>query len=134
MLREEIRRTYISLFDWRSGYIIVLLSGAVLAFFIFGWDKATGLTAEEKAEIGILKAIGWDTSDILLLKFWEGLVVCLTAFASAFLVLLLVTIMAVAPSQATHFTTRLFAITGVALVWLLRHRSPGSDRLSTAPN
>ena len=39
----------------------------------------------------------------------------LTAFASAFLVLLLVTIMAVAPSQATHFTTRLFAITGIAL-------------------
>ena len=80
VLRDEIRRTYISLFDWRSGYIIVLLSGAVLAFFIFAWDKATGLTAEEKTEIGILKAIGWDASDILLLKFWEGLVICLTAF------------------------------------------------------
>jgi ABC-type lipoprotein release transport system permease subunit len=80
VLREEIRRTYTSLFDWRSGYIIVLLSGAVLAFFIFAWDKATGLSAEEKAEIGILKALGWDTSDILILKFWEGLVVCLTAF------------------------------------------------------
>jgi len=80
VLREEIRRTYTSLFDWRSGYIIVLLSGAVLAFFIFAWDKATGLSAEEKAEIGILKGLGWDTSDILLLKFWEGLVVCLTSF------------------------------------------------------
>jgi cell division protein FtsX len=80
VLREEIRRTYTSLFDWRSGYIIVLLSGAVLAFLIFAWDKATGLTAREKAEIGILKALGWDTSDILLLKFWEGLVICLTAF------------------------------------------------------
>jgi ABC-type lipoprotein release transport system permease subunit len=81
VLREEIRRTYRSLFDWRSGYIIVLLSGAMLAFFIFAWDKATGLSAEEKTEIGILKALGWDTSDILLLKFWEGLVICLTAFA-----------------------------------------------------
>ena len=80
VLREDIRRTYTSLFDWRSGYIIVLLSGAVLAFLIFAWDKATGLSAEEKAEIGILKALGWDTSDILILKFWEGLVVCLTAF------------------------------------------------------
>ena len=81
VLREEIRRTYTSLFDWRSGYIIVLLSGSVLAFLIFAWEKATGLTAEEKTEIGILKAIGWDTSDILLLKFWEALVICLTAFA-----------------------------------------------------
>ena len=80
VLREEIRRTYASIFDWRSGYIIVLLAGAVLAFFIFAWDKATGLSAQEKSEIGILKALGWDTSDILLLKFWEGLVICLTAF------------------------------------------------------
>ncbi len=39
----------------------------------------------------------------------------LTAFASAFHVLLLVTIMAVVPSHATHFTTRLFVITGIAL-------------------
>jgi ABC-type lipoprotein release transport system permease subunit len=80
ILRSEIRRTYASVFDWRSGYVIVLLSGAVLAFFIFAWDKATGLSAGEKAEIAILKAIGWDTGDILLLKFWEGLVICLTAF------------------------------------------------------
>ena len=80
VLREEIQRTYASLFDWRSGYIVVLLSGAVLAFLIFAWDKATGLTAEERSEIGILKALGWDTADVLLLKFWEGTVICLTAF------------------------------------------------------
>jgi ABC-type lipoprotein release transport system permease subunit len=80
ILKDEIQRTYASLFDWRSGYIIVLLSGAVMAFFIFAWDKATGLTGEEKTEIGILKALGWDTSDILMLKFWEGMVICLTAF------------------------------------------------------
>ena len=80
VLREEIQRTYTSLFDWRSGYVVVLLTGAVLAFLIFAWDKATGLTAEERSEIGILKALGWDTADVLLLKFWEGMVVCLTAF------------------------------------------------------
>jgi ABC-type lipoprotein release transport system permease subunit len=80
VLREEIKRTYTSLFDWRSGYSVVLLSGAILAFLIFAWDKATGLTAEERAEVGILKALGWDTADVLLLKFWEGMVVCLSAF------------------------------------------------------
>lgn len=80
ILREEILRTYSSLFDWRSGYALVLLTGAVLAFFIFAWDKATGLSAEERAEIGILKGIGWDTSDVLTMKFWEGCVISLTAF------------------------------------------------------
>ena len=58
ILKQEIIRTYTSLFDWRAGYVIVLLGGAVLAFFIFAWDKATGLSAEEKTEIGILKGIG----------------------------------------------------------------------------
>ena len=80
ILREEILRTYAALFDWRGGYTIVLLVGAFLAFFIFAWDKATGLNAEERSEIGILKGLGWDTSDILMIKFWEGIVVSLTAF------------------------------------------------------
>lgn len=80
VLREEIQRTYTTLFDWRSGYLIVMLSGTLLAFLIFAWDKATGLSAGERTEIGILKAIGWDTGDVLVLKFWEGLVICLSAF------------------------------------------------------
>ncbi len=80
LLREEIVRTYEAVFDWRSGYVVVLLSGAVLAFFIFAWDRATGLSSEERTEIGILKAVGWETSDILTMKFWEGAVISLTAF------------------------------------------------------
>jgi ABC-type lipoprotein release transport system permease subunit len=78
--REEILRTYAALFDWRSGYVIVILSVSVISFFIFAWERATGMTAEEKREIGILKAVGWDTSDILLMKFWEGAVISLIAF------------------------------------------------------
>jgi ABC-type lipoprotein release transport system permease subunit len=80
ILREQILRTYDSVLDWRSGYVIVLLSGAVLAFFIFAWDKATGLSAEERTEIGTLKALGWDTSDILVMKSWEGTVISFSAF------------------------------------------------------
>lgn len=80
ILRDEILRTYKAVFDWRSGIVIVVLAGALLAFLIFAWDKAAGLSAEERREIGILKAIGWETSDVLQLKFWEGLTVSLTAF------------------------------------------------------
>ena len=78
--RRDILRTYAAIFDLRSGYIIVILSMAILAFFIFALDKATGLSAQEKGEIGILKALGWDTSDVLLMKFWEGAVISLTSF------------------------------------------------------
>lgn len=80
ILREEIRRTYEAAFDWRAGILLSMLGGALLAFLIFAWDKAAGLSAEERREIGILKAIGWEIGEILQLKFWEGAVVSLTAF------------------------------------------------------
>ncbi|NTV13112.1 MAG: FtsX-like permease family protein [Desulfobulbaceae bacterium] len=78
--RAEMARTYEAVFDWRGGVLIFILATSLLAFAIFAWEKASGLSGEEKREIGILKAIGWETSDVLLLKFWEGLVVSLSAF------------------------------------------------------
>jgi len=80
ILRREIIRTYDAVFGWRSGLIVTLFAGALVAFIILAWDKASGLSAEEKKEIGILKAIGWETSDILEMKFWEGLVISLSSF------------------------------------------------------
>lgn len=80
ILKSEILRTYDAIFDWRGGMMIVLLMGAVFAFVVFAWDKAAGLSAEERREIGILKSIGWETGDVLLLKFWEGCAVSLSAF------------------------------------------------------
>ena len=60
--------------------MVVTLTAALLSFIIFAWDKAAGLSAEERREIGILKSIGWETADVLLLKFWEGIAISLTAF------------------------------------------------------
>ena len=78
--KSELVRTYDMVFHWRSGMMLTLFSAAVIAFCILAWDKATGISAEEKQEIGILKAIGWDTSDVLALKFWEGLIIAMTSF------------------------------------------------------
>jgi ABC-type lipoprotein release transport system permease subunit len=78
--RSELRRTYDALFSWRSGMMLTIFTAAIVAFAILAWDKATGISAAEKLEIGILKAVGWDTSDVLELKFWEGLVISVTAF------------------------------------------------------
>ncbi len=78
ILRDEVLRTYAAIFDWREGIMLALLSAAILAFSIFAWEKASGLSAEEKREIGILKAIGWETGDVIKMKFWEGLLISLT--------------------------------------------------------
>lgn len=52
ILRDEVLRTYASMFDWREGLMLALLSAALLAFAILAWEKASGLSAEEKREIG----------------------------------------------------------------------------------
>lgn len=80
ILREEVLRTYEAVFNWREGLLLVVFTGALLAFVIFAWDKAAGLSAEEQREIGILKALGWETADVLLMKFWEGALLSLLAF------------------------------------------------------
>jgi ABC-type lipoprotein release transport system permease subunit len=79
--RDEILRTYEAIFEWRGGILLAIVATAAFAFVIFAWDKATGLSSEEKKEIGILKGIGWETSDVLLMKSWEGLIISLTAFS-----------------------------------------------------
>ena len=100
ILRAEILRTYDAVFNWREGLLFVVLGTLALAFMILAWDKAAGLSAEEKREIGILKAIGWETGDILRMKLWEGALISLTAFLAGY---------ALAWRQVFHAGAALFA-------------------------
>jgi ABC-type lipoprotein release transport system permease subunit len=85
IIRDEMVRTYDSVFDWRSGVITVLLMMALLTFVIFAWDKASGLSAEERREIGILKAIGWETADVIAVKTYEGSLMSFFSFTAGIL-------------------------------------------------
>jgi ABC-type lipoprotein release transport system permease subunit len=80
IIRDEMVRTYDAVFDWRGGIVVVLLLMALLAFVIFAWEKASGLSADEKREIGVLKGIGWETSDVIAVKAYEGLFVSFFSF------------------------------------------------------
>ncbi|HCK80403.1 MAG TPA: FtsX-like permease family protein [Candidatus Competibacter sp.] len=100
ILRSEMLRTYDAVFDWREGVTFLALAAPLLAFAVLAWDKAAGLSAEEKREIGILKAIGWETGDILRMKLWEGALLSLTAFLLGYLL---------AWWQVFHGGARLFA-------------------------
>ena len=69
--------------------MLTVFFSALIAFCILAWDKATGISAEEKKEVGILKAIGWGTSDVLELKFWEGFVISATSFLVGLIIAML---------------------------------------------
>lgn len=80
LTNSQINKTYQVVFGWRSGFASVCLLAALFAFVILAWDKASGLSPEEKREISILKILGWETSDILAVRFWEGFLVSGLAF------------------------------------------------------
>lgn len=81
LTRQQILKTYQVVFGWRSGFASVCLLGALFAFVIMAWEKASGLSPAERREISILKILGWETADVLAVRFWEGFVVSFLAFA-----------------------------------------------------
>jgi len=83
--RNQILKTYKVVFNRRSGLGTVCLLTALAAFVILAWDKASGLSREERKEVAILKILGWQTSDIMLLRFCESLSLSLLAFISGYL-------------------------------------------------
>ena len=78
--RNQIRKTYRAAFGWRSGFGLVCLLGSVAAFTILAWDKALGLSPEQRREVGILRVLGWQATDIMSLKMWESATVALLGF------------------------------------------------------
>ncbi len=78
--RSQILKTYEVVFSWRSGLGTICLLTALVAFVILAWDKASGLSREELREVGVLKILGWQTGDIMLLRFFESAAVALFAF------------------------------------------------------
>jgi len=125
ILREEILRTYESIFSWREGIVLVLASLALLAFVIFAWEKASGLAADEKREIGILKAIGWETGDVIKMKFWEATLVSFFAFLIGYLA---------AYVHVFYFASALFApvLKGWAVLYPRFELSPVIDGFQVA--
>ncbi|KHG33377.1 FtsX-like permease family protein [Sulfurospirillum sp. MES] len=78
--RDDIRVSYQNIFDYKSGFFLALFCVCAFAFFIIVYDKSNALSSEEKKEIGILKALGWDTDTVLQEKFFESFILSLGAF------------------------------------------------------
>ncbi|SFV58930.1 Protein of unknown function DUF214 [hydrothermal vent metagenome] len=76
----DLKISYQNIFDYKSGVFLALFVVALFTFFMIIYDKASGLSSEEKREIGILKAIGWRVDDILKEKFYEAFIVSFLAY------------------------------------------------------
>ncbi|MBN1839331.1 MAG: FtsX-like permease family protein [Campylobacterales bacterium] len=81
--KEDIRVSYQNIFDYKSGFFLSLFVVSAFTFFMIIYDKLSGLSSEEKREIGILKALGWSMDDILKERFYESFILCFGAFLLA---------------------------------------------------
>lgn len=77
---KELEISYLNIFDYKGGVFLALFIVSIFTFFIIIYDKASGLSSEEKKEIGILKAIGWRVEDVLKEKFYESFIISFISY------------------------------------------------------
>jgi ABC-type lipoprotein release transport system permease subunit len=77
---DDLKVSYQNIFDYKSGVFLALFIISLFTFFIIIYDKSSGLSSEEKREIGILKAIGWRVDDVLKEKFYESFIISFFAY------------------------------------------------------
>ena len=78
--KDSIRISYQNIFDYKSGFFLTLFLVSAFTFFIIIYDKASGLSSEEKKEVGLLKALGWSIDHILEERFYESFFLSFFAF------------------------------------------------------
>jgi len=81
--KEELSISYQNLFDYKGGLFLALFVISAFTFFMIIYDKASGVSSDEKREIGILKAVGWTIDDILKEKFYEAFIISFVSFVTA---------------------------------------------------
>ena len=80
ILRDDTRRFYESIYNYRSGFFFIIFIISFFTFFMILYDRVSGLNSTQKKEIGILKAIGWRVEDVLSAKFYEGIFISFSAY------------------------------------------------------
>jgi ABC-type lipoprotein release transport system permease subunit len=80
--KEILGRVYALAYGRRAGLVLAASIPAILALLILAWDRASGLSPDERKEIAILKAVGWSTRDVLTAKMLEALLVGATGTAT----------------------------------------------------
>jgi ABC-type lipoprotein release transport system permease subunit len=102
--KDDIKISYQNIFDYKSGIFLALFVVSLFTFFIIIYDKLSGLSSEERREIGVLKAVGWSVSDVLKEKFYESFIVSFFSYMSGVILALFFVYILKAPLLQNIFT------------------------------
>lgn len=101
---KDLEISYQNIFDYKGGLFLSLFIVSIFTFFIIVYDKASGLSSEEKREIGVLKALGWKIEDVLKEKFYESFIISFLAYSFGILLALAFVYIFNAPLLSNLFT------------------------------
>ena len=101
---KDIEMSYQNIFDYKGGIFLALFIVSIFTFFIIVYDKVSGLSSEEKKEIGILKALGWRIEDVLKEKFYESFIISFISYVLGILIAMTFVYIFQAPLLSNVFT------------------------------
>jgi len=101
---KDLEISYQNIFDYKSGIFLTLFIVSLFTFFIIVYDKASGMSSEEKREIGVLKALGWKIEDVLKEKFYESFIISFLGYIIGILIALSFVYILNAPLLSNIFT------------------------------
>jgi ABC-type lipoprotein release transport system permease subunit len=78
--KDDLKISYQNIFNYKSGIFLALFTITLFTFFMIIYDKTSGLSSEEKREIGVLRAVGWSIDDILKEKFYEASIISIFSY------------------------------------------------------
>ncbi len=79
--KDEIKRYYASLFNYKGGLFLMLFLVVLTTFGLVLYHRYSLVLSSEAKEIAILRAIGWSIKDILSFKFLEAIMVFFVSFS-----------------------------------------------------
>ncbi|OIO58432.1 MAG: ABC transporter permease [Alphaproteobacteria bacterium CG_4_10_14_0_2_um_filter_63_37] len=78
--RSDLSRTLVASYRTRSGLMLATAIGLLAAFALLAWDRMSAVTGRERARIGLLKAVGWSTRQVVALELLQAAAVGVGGF------------------------------------------------------
>ncbi len=102
LTRDAIRDTMMMTYGDRAGIIALLWAILLMSVVLAAFNASSAGSEEARREVGLLKALGFDTVDILEIRMFEGLTLSLLGASFGFSVAIIYTYVLGAPGIAGY--------------------------------
>ncbi len=72
LTKEALKESLITAYGARSGFVTIIWFILLIAVVLVAWNQASTLSDESRREVGLLKALGFNTMEVLEVKLLES--------------------------------------------------------------